>query len=328
MEAPILEAGYDLPAAEDVNFLVDVYLCGMFYSNFYSHVAYPILANVKFDLDLVAVRPENGIGYDTVIWKGYFPKQESSAYAKEQATINAQNAINDLPTVDELKAEINALSSDAEKLNRVIMWSAGAVSEARSLYGKVSSSSQRALIAESLAKLVSIETYIRDTRAQLGDAVSLVELKLDVINYKYYIGQSFNPSDVVVTAVYEDSSEVILTANDYTVSITRPLVAEDTEIIITYGGLTCEPFYISVTEAPVENGDGSGLDTATIVGISVGCAVVAIGAVVAVVLAMKKRKQPKAENTAESTEQPAEKAESATEEEAANSADDTNHESD
>ena len=125
----------------------------------------------------------------------------------------------------------------------------------------------------------------------------------DKINY--VAGESFDPTGMIIKAVYDDLSEVIL--SDYDVDKTV-LNEGDGEVTVSYGGKTCV-IYIDVqpmAETPGGNEGGqtpggnegtqqpekpTGLGGAAIAGIVIGAAIVAAAIVAAVIVVVKRRRK-------------------------------------
>lgn len=81
------------------------------------------------------------------------------------------------------------------------------------------------------------------------DTKTLVEIKVTTMPTKtaYHTGETFDRTGMVVTAVYDDDSEVPVTG--YTVDKTGELTLSDTKVTVTYQGKSTS-FDITVTQAP------------------------------------------------------------------------------
>ena len=171
--------------------------------------------------------------------------------------------------------------------------------EARMAYNMISLPEQIELASEYYGRLLAIEEALRARKAELGHPVRIAELKLanrpDKIRYE--VGEKFDATGMVLTAIYEDGSEVALTGTNYT--ITPEVIAKDTKaVIITYkdaatGQIVSTEIRINVVSSPVD-GDGSakeltaGQKAGIAIGVILGVALIA-GAVVAVILIKKKK---------------------------------------
>ncbi|MDE6058745.1 MAG: leucine-rich repeat protein [Clostridia bacterium] len=75
--APILEATYSVPgygSDQVFNQIIDLMArFGIYYSNFYSYVAFSVIGGADYGLTIEY--PENGKGYDNLIWSGFFSNQ-------------------------------------------------------------------------------------------------------------------------------------------------------------------------------------------------------------------------------------------------------------
>jgi len=287
----------------------------VFYANFKDYVArvteakYLATLSVFYeapDFGLSITRPINGKGYDTVIWKGFFTTENYTAYAADRTTKTAIDMIAALPSASEINAILSSDKTDEEKKTAVTELSVNEIQPARKQFNLVTDPAQAALI-ENSANLYAAEEAVRAVKSALGiDAVmtSLVMVQRpDKINY--VAGESFDPTGMIIKAVYDDLSEVIL--SDYDVDKTV-LNEGDGEVTVSYGGKTCV-IYIDVqaaAETPGGNEGGqtpggnegtqqpekpTGLGGAAIAGIVIGAAIVAAAIVAAVIVVVKRRRK-------------------------------------
>ena len=63
-----------------------------------------------------------------------------------------------------------------------------------------------------------------------------IEITTQPTKTSYYVGETFDPTGMVVTATYEDDSTEVV--NNYTYDKTEPLTLEDTLVTINFGGMT------------------------------------------------------------------------------------------
>ena len=325
VEAPVLESTYVDPATLTDQTLINAFTeadsndvahtANVFYANFKDYVArvteakYLATLSVFYeapDFGLSITRPINGKGYDTVIWKGFFTTENYTAYAADRTTKTAIDMIAALPSASEINAILSSDKTDEEKKTAVTELSVNEIQPARKQFNLVTDPAQAALI-ENSANLYAAEEAVRAVKSALGiDAVmtSLVMVQRpDKINY--VAGESFDPTGMIIKAVYDDLSEVIL--SDYDVDKTV-LNEGDGEVTVSYGGKTCV-IYIDVqaaAETPGGNEGGqtpggnegtqqpekpTGLGGAAIAGIVIGAAIVAAAIVAAVIVVVKRRRK-------------------------------------
>ncbi len=208
----------------------------IYYANFADFVAkrvYKDIFNKDFydseDFGLHMTIPKNGTGYDTVIWTSFFGDvRKTEENLPDDTTHAAFDAIDRLlnTSLESIQgattlSELDAIAQD--------------VLAARRAYNRVTLSDQLALCAERYERLLSYEKALRDAKERLGAPVAIKELKLssmpDKIRYK--VGESFDPTGMVLKLIYEDESEVLLTAGNYTLDKTV-LHAGDESVTITY----------------------------------------------------------------------------------------------
>lgn len=308
VEAPTLLSERVIPSSRDA---VLVFLFGedgentlgssIYYANFYDYVVKVIYADffnesyqVK-DFQLVATTPKNGKGYDTQVWTSFF-----STIKTTDAIVKDENAHKAEEAIAEIEGEESAIeaATTIEQLDAISV----KIAQAREAYNKITSDDQRALVEEKYASLLKIENAMRLARAKLGQPVKLEKLELASIpnKYRYVEGETFDPTGMVVKAIFEDKSEIVVT--DYTLSKTK-LEYGDRRIDISYvyaGQTYTVEVRVSVEKAsdsvPDDANNTEKDNKAVIIAVSVVVpTVVIIGVAVAVVLILKKKKADKSQ---------------------------------
>lgn len=186
-------------------------------------------------------RPQNGEGYSTPIWLAYFSEENTTLtdYAADRTTQNAIDKINGISSADEINTEINGLSDVEAKLTKLAQISAE-LSVARTAYNEITDVNQRALVTE-YSRLLASEKAVRDLKADLGQPVNVDRLERNGSYETLYTeGEKFDPKDMVITAVFEDGSSIVLTKDDYVLDKTGALTANDEKVTISYGGKQLE----------------------------------------------------------------------------------------
>ncbi len=288
VEAPVLESYY----TEDVS--SDAFSQGLYYCNFKDYV-YKVLHNTGNNFRLTVHYPENGIGYDTPIWNGFFSTVEKTAYAAERVTRKTIVLISDLPAASSIESGLTGTLE--EKQEQIREFSKTQVQPVRALYKQISSAAQRALVTD-YAKLLEVEKTVRDIKETLGIPAVMTALVLESgpDKYRYLVGESFDKTGMVVNAVYDDTSETEVT--DYTVDKTVLALADD-RVTVSYNGKSCIVYVsVSAEEEKPGPGDDDNKDDESGCGgcgsslaYGAGGAVMIAGAAIAIVCVLKKRER-------------------------------------
>lgn len=299
VEAPVLEGAYSMDSALSQ----EAYAQGIYYSNFRGYVATIFsdvtrLEGVQKSFGLTITRPENGVGYDSPIWKAFFAKENLSEYAPTRVTRKTIDLIAALPSAEEIRAVATAEDITAMSVNRV--------QPARISYNLIKEERQRAFVTN-YNDLLGAEQAVREVKAALGIPTVMTELAMasrpDKISY--YDGERFDPTGMVIKAIYDDLSEIIVT--DYTLNVDVLHVGESAAVtvVISYNGLSCS-IDVAVSYPP-EPTEEDGLSVGAIVGIVIG-SVLGAGAIAAGVvlflLYRKKKANAGAEQASDETAEP------------------------
>ena len=294
VEAPVLEAPYVEDSFFDADeSLHNLWISGLYYSNFYNY----LVGALGMDYDLTLHRPENGKGYEdlSAVWELYFWSNpvELTAYAADNNTHRAMELIDALLSAQEIHDAVYGKGTDAEKQAEIKRISKDIVQAARKAFNLVTEARQLAFVGEErVAALLAAEKTVREIKADLGIPALVAEIVITSRPDKtaYYLGESFDRTGLVVTAVYDDLSREEVT--NYTLNVSG--VFEELgrfEVVVTYEGKTAS-FYINVAEKEEGEGDEDGALVGIIVGSVVGGVAVVAAAVVTVLL-LKKRKGAK-----------------------------------
>ena len=124
--------------------------------------------------------------------------------------------------------------SKDEQLSAVRTLSSETVQVARNAYNLITTDRQREFVTN-YQTLLDVEKAVRDVKSELGAAaqIAAVTLKSRPTKLEYKAGETFDPTGMVVVAVYDDLSEITVT--DYTVDKTV-LAMGDSQVTISYGG--------------------------------------------------------------------------------------------
>ena len=281
--------------------------CTNFYNNFsyYAVLADPMLwIDGADDFHLTMTIPLNGRGYDG-IWKLFFSTiNRTEKNLPDNSSHKAMEAIDKLPTVNEInsKTDYEQIKVDSE-IGKL-------VKEAREAYNKVVLPEQVELMSEYYDVLMSIEAALRARKAALGHPVQISNLVMSKRpdKIRYNVGEDFDPTGMVLTAIYDDGSEVALTGSNYDIN-PRTITKDTTKVTITYidpttGQVVRTDIFVNVN-LDTEGGDDPGINTnpgdgnngkkltggeiaGIVIGVVLGLGAIA-GAVVAIVLVKKKK---------------------------------------
>lgn len=232
INAPVLETVYRQEIVDDLEGSAELAgFYGFFYLNF--GVRFADIVGFGEESDLVMSYPENGVGYDNYVYSNYFGEKRSLGILMDDDTRAALNAIEALPSAEEVSSWMNWEVTD-ENRAKVQAWS-DTVKEARRLYGNVKDEAQLAFLGtESGEKLKAVETELRDVKNKFGIKVVLTELRYDPAGYKstYVEGEMFDMTGLVITFVYDDGSEEIAAPGEYELVDARPLATYDQAVTI------------------------------------------------------------------------------------------------
>lgn len=242
VEAPVLLSSYvDLESVKGDDVLTvlfggtDEFSTSVFYANFYDFVAKEVHGDIfnpefyqptGFGLHLTI--PKNGKGYDTPIWKGFFgdisKTDEILPDDKTHAAMDAMDAMTALITPDGI-ASTGSLDA--------LIPAADAILTARRAYNRITGADQLALCADRYETLLVYEKAMREARAALGSPVLPVRLEMvsRPSRIDYAVGDSFDPTGMVIKVIYDDESEVIL--EDYRLDKTV-LTYGDTSVTVSF----------------------------------------------------------------------------------------------
>ncbi len=219
-----------------------------FYANFSNYAAYVKHAETTgiTDLGLTLNYPANAYGFDNRVWELFFSTVEKSEVIADDNTQAAEAALAAMPT----EAAILVLkdSADREQAKTILSEYKVLVKAARSAYGKITDEAQLAFLTQSYVQaLPACEAAIREVRKAFGEDVRIVELKVEVNPNKteYIEGEVFDPTGMVLTAVFDDGSTIEITSG-YEYS-REPLEMYTQNTPVTYEGVTAN-VNISVTQ--------------------------------------------------------------------------------
>lgn len=305
VEAPVLEANVDNSAMEysalGYSDLWDNAAAqGFYYSNFYHYAAAAHTGENQNLFDrLVLHRPANGRGYSGLAWDTFFKNVTLTENMPDDASRAFMESVKALKTPATLTQELAALSDNAAKLALLQNYSKDEVSPVRQAYNAITLADQVALIQEDYKTLLALEAFLREERGNLGDEVKETEMRVTYPDkYRYYVGEEFDPTGMVVRIVFEDGSIIDLDRSQYSLEgYNTPLTLSDSAISVSYGNWYQEIF-IEVIERPVDpqppqppvdpdKKKGCGSEQA---GITLGFAVLALGAAVTAVAVSKRRR--------------------------------------
>lgn len=276
--------------------------CTNFYNNFsfYAILADPTMYENSLDLGLTMTIPLNGRGYDA-IWNVFFSTvKRTDKNLPDNTSHKAMEAIGKLPSV----GDIGSMTYDQISVDSAL---GKLAKEAREAYNKIVLSEQVELMTEYYDALMSVEAALRARKAALGHPVQISNLVMSKRpdKIRYNVGEEFDPTGMVLTAIYADGSEVALTGSNYEIS-PRVIANDTSKVTIIYTDPTTGQVVrtdIRLNVNPDDNkddpnptpGDGNGGKKLTggeiagiVIGVVLGLGAIA-GAAVAIVLVKKKK---------------------------------------
>ncbi|MGN0807881.1 MAG: leucine-rich repeat protein [Candidatus Coproplasma sp.] len=273
-----------------------------FYLNFLGGMAdyaphYPGDTSYKANENTLIINyPENGKGYDNLVYSYYFG---TSVKLEEMIEDDTRTLISMLEALTDASEIANWNTSNMSKAE-VEEFSA-LVKQAHS-YKNALSATQSAMVDELLfAKLSDVEAALKLVKKAFGIIVKIDGCAIAVGSShktEYRIGDTFSLDGLKIKVTYDDFSEEIVDAKGNFVlseSFDRPLQASDTSVTLLgvgdYAGATYTVRGLKVSESAPSVNDGSELPAWAIIVIVVGVAAVAAIAVVIIIFVKKSKKK-------------------------------------
>ena len=312
IDAPVLLASYVAEIFNGTAFGNSSISVTQYYANFLDHSVFADsdIFVTPDDFGLTITYPVNGRGYDSKIWKTFFSTRNVTVNVMpEDLTYKAIEAIEQLPTVEQIAALTSVDQLTQSGYSEL-------AANARAAYNAITSSEQLAVIAAQYNTLTNVEKALRDKKTALGIEVKVVKLERAQRQdkQKYVEGEVFDPTGMIIVAIYNDGSEVVLGNSDYDYD-KNPLVYGTTYVKVTYQGvsLNVQVQVSSNGTTPVEpeqptnpnnpnNGGGLDKTTTIVIAVVVPVAVLLIAGVVVLLLVLKKKKAAKTANGVETVE--------------------------
>ena len=281
----------------------------LYYANFFNYVAF-ITEKDMFttppveDYELTLNIPKNGTGYDSYVWTTFFSTIKRSARNEADNTTHAAlNAIAKIPSVEEINAVDSLAVLNAEG------GIADLVSTARIAYNQITKPEQIVIAQSALETLLKAEKAVRDVKARLGAPVAVKQLVIaqSPTKTRYDVGEHFDKTGLVIKLIYQDLSEVDVTAdcvydkdvlgeNDGTITATYALNGTDytVEILVNINPPQEKPEPEPEPSTPPVVDGGNKLSKGAVIAISVVIpAVVLAGVGIAIAIVLRKKKSAK-----------------------------------
>ena len=254
--APVLLTDYLDWVKQYIDDYGDVYV-GYFYSNFEDYfINHSSFGDGLNPAKLTICRPENGVGYDTIIYAQYFEKFVSTGINIEDITREVRDLIVALPAA----STVSGWKSPAKPKGEVEVFSE-LVKRIRSLYNQISSKEQLNILGEENIKhLDDVEVALRAVKVAYGIPVKITNVTRVDGSYKsaYYEGEIFDMKGLQVIVSYDDYSTEIVGHDKLKLESTDPLTVYDQSVVVSYNGVNCY-LVISVSErttSPAPSGGG------------------------------------------------------------------------
>ncbi|MCH5148258.1 MAG: leucine-rich repeat protein [Clostridiales bacterium] len=297
INAPVLFTEYIDWVKQYIEDAGDVYV-GYFYANFEDHfINHSSFGDGFNPAQLTMYRPENGVGYDILIYAQYFAKSVTTGINIDDTTREVRDLILTLPTASEVSGwnSSNKPKSEVEEFSEL-------VKRIRSLFNTIISEDQLNLLGEeNINHLGDVEVALRAVKAAYNIPVSITSVTRVEGSYKsvYYAGEKFDMKGLQVIVTYDDFSTETVGADKLTLVTTEPLTVYDRSVIVSYNGVEC---YLVVTvnkndtTAPVggggsNSGCNSGCNSVTDNSDSIIITFAGLGALLLVASTLRRRKR-------------------------------------
>ncbi len=240
--APTLESEFNELLKEYLR--LDISFRGMFNNNFVDYVieyADEVSSISQGNVSILELTyPINGIGYDSYVYRKYFTSRTQNTYAlTSEAKIFKNN-------IESFSIEIvNAWLEDSFAVNETnkatVLETAEFIRQNHQRYNNVANDeNQCILITEATVnKLFEIEKTLRLVKEKFGIESKATSYTFSG-NYKkeYVEGETFDPTDLTVTVIYDDYSTQDFTGDDIVVleESQAPLTVIDSVVYVTCDG--------------------------------------------------------------------------------------------
>lgn len=210
----------------------DTYI-GYFYSNFEDYfINHSSFGDGLNPANLTIYRPENGVGYDTLIYSQYFAKAVTTGINIDDTTRAVRDLILKLPTASEVSGwnTSNKAKSEVEAFSEL-------VKSIRSLYNEIIGADQLEILGEdNINHLSDVEIALRTVKAAYGIPVRIERVIEVAGSYKstYYAGEKFSMKGLKVIITYDDNSTEIVGSDKLTLVTNTPLTIFDQDVIVSY----------------------------------------------------------------------------------------------
>ena len=255
INAPVLLTDYVDWIKQYIDDFGDVYV-GYFYSNFEDY----FISHSQFGAGLNSAQltiycPENGVGYDTIIYAQYFATSVSTGINIDDTTREVRDLILGLPSA----SEVSGWKLPAKPKSEVEQFSE-LVKRIRYLYTTILSEAQLEILGEDNIKhLDDVEIALRKVKAAYNIPVVASSVSVVEGSYKssYYAGEKFSMKGLKVIVTYDDYSTEIVGSDRLTLVTTKELTVYDGYVIVSYDDVECY-LTISVTKRDSSTPAGGG----------------------------------------------------------------------
>lgn len=226
MQAPALESAFRKEVADHADANGSIYK-GLYYRNFETYIA-DYVDITRFTQNemytstskLIIHYPTNAKGYDNYLYASYFGEKKLTPVAMEDYTRETQEKIAALPAASEISTWTTSNTSKAH-----VESVSAAVKEARIYLNNIKDETQLTFLgAEPAAKLAEVEVALRAVKKAFGIVVNVTMYEASGEYKKNYIdGETFDPTGLVVTAIYDDGSTEVIGLDEFTQKTTGAL---------------------------------------------------------------------------------------------------------
>ncbi len=228
IKAPTLEESYSAEVRAEMEGVSSISNYKGYYNANFQYYLYNFTKYGGLKSDLVMNYPCNGTGYDNLVYTTYFgTRNASEAPMLEDNTRAFIRIINDLPTVDEVKAMMSWNVNDANNLAKVQELSA-LMKTARGYYkNALMNEGQKGFITEELeTTMLEVETELRAVKKRFGIKTRINQLLVaadSTHKAQYNVGETFDMNGLSIIVEYDDYSQETADSSKLTLLTTGKL---------------------------------------------------------------------------------------------------------
>ena len=239
IQAPVLETTYRQEVRDNIEAQADenttAYYKGYYYINFDAQILnFTKYGNLNSYLSMTY--PDNGVGYDSHIYRTYFRTRQKGGAQMTDETRACLELVRGLESAETV-ATWKYWTVNAQNTAKVKAF-AEKVKTARGYYNNVvKDEAQLAFFTEEdTQKLLKVEEALREVKKAFHIPVSVVSVEYVAGSAKeaYIVGDTFDMKGLLVNVTYDDGSVVQVGADKLTLKTNKALASYDNQIEVVY----------------------------------------------------------------------------------------------